>query len=104
ARASNPDCTVVILEDALDAAPLDGRIECLAVPEAVQAMIGAHPQAAVAATQEPGDGRVGWEGFLRRHGGYGYSVKPKQTAGRNPDVAVAGRSDHVRPVWEAVLD
>src|SRR4029077_2271574 len=104
ASASNPDCAVVILEDALHAAPRDGRTECLAVLEAVQAIIGTHPQASVTATQQPVDARVGWERFLRQHGGYGHSVKPKQTANRNPNVAVACLSDHVRSVWEAVLD
>ena len=83
---------------------LIGTTECLAVLEAVQAVIGGHPQTSIAATQEPVDARVRWEGFLRQHRGHGHSVKPKQTAARNPDVAVACLSDHVRPVWEAVLD
>src|SRR5258708_30323465 len=86
ATASNPDCTVVILEDALHAAPLDRQAECLAVLEAVQAVIGGHPQASVAATQEPVDARVGWEGFLPQHPSHGHAVKTKQTAHPNPDL------------------
>src|ERR1700761_2007830 len=42
--ASDPDRTVAILEDALDAAPLRGQSERLAVLEAVYAVIGGHPQ------------------------------------------------------------
>lgn len=41
--AGNPYPTVTVLEDAFHTSLIDGRTGCLAVLEAVQATIGAHP-------------------------------------------------------------
>ena len=103
--AANPYCSGAILNDATHSAPLNRETVCIAVlVEAVQATIRGHPQTSVAAAEEPVDTRVRWEGFLRQRWSHCYPVKPKQTGGdRNPDVAVACLSDHVRLMREAVL-